>query len=352
MLMLTLGALCGAVAFTALVGIGLGRDMPLEAALATAGFLTLAPPIGVALAQTRGDRLTLLGATMFVWSAGLAATLPAYIEADLAVAVADGADMIQTGGSPLPMAHPVDSQALPTAAIASLAAEAEVADNGVISLPYEGEGRRLSVPVVFGHEGRELDVEMMLDTGATYTTLPMDQLALLGIFPDNTAPSLTLHTANGVREAQVVLLDSVWLGDLQIKGVAIATCDECASSGSAGLLGLNVVGGFNVTIDADVREVLFSSRRHHDRKLDIKPFSDLNASFSRFPGGRVEVEVVLENRADRAIDAAEALVSCESGEWAVDLGSTSALGHTTVNRRLPRHPRCSSYLIGFHTASW
>ena len=50
-----------------------------------------------------------------------------------------------------------------------------------IALPVEGEGRRLSIPVVFEHGERTVEVWMLLDTGATYTTLPMEVLDQLGL---------------------------------------------------------------------------------------------------------------------------------------------------------------------------
>ena len=70
-----------------------------------------------------------------------------------------------------------------------------------IVLPYEGEGRNLAIPVVFQRGDVELEVLMMLDTGATYTTLPTDVLAKLGLSERPDDPVLRLHTANGERDA-------------------------------------------------------------------------------------------------------------------------------------------------------
>ena len=221
-----------------------------------------------------------------------------------------------------------------------------------IALPYEGEGRRLSVPVIFVHDGREIEVDMMFDTGATYTTLSYAVLEELGIRPSESDPVIRLHTANGERDAQVVLLDSVWLGDLDLNGVAIATCDDCASTDTAGLLGLNVAGGYNVSIDADRREVIFTRRVKFDRKLDVKPFTDLNATFTRFPGGRVEVRVQLENQAQRFIESASTSIECGEHKWTVRLEELAPGAAQTVRQRLPRHEACSQYQIALHEASW
>jgi clan AA aspartic protease (TIGR02281 family) len=174
-------------------------------------------------------------------------------------------------------------------------------DSRSIILPYEGSGSRLSVPVVFEHGGVTIEVEMMLDTGATYTTLSRAALRELGIVPSKSSPQLELHTANGTRITPVVLVERVWLGDLAVDGVAITVCDDCASDDIIGLLGLNVSGVYNLSIDADRQEVRFSLRHGGNRKLDIKPFSSLNATFTRYPGNRIEVNVSFQNDSSRHI---------------------------------------------------
>lgn len=221
-----------------------------------------------------------------------------------------------------------------------------------IALPYEGEGRRLSVPVVFEHDGKTLEVYMMLDTGATYTTLPSRILDELGIPHGDEAPVIRLHTANGERDARVALADRVWLGDLAIDGVSIATCDPCEGSDTVGLLGLNVAGGFNLTIDADRREVIFLQREAYDRHLDIKPHSELDATFTRYPGGRIEVEVRFENRSRRRVDEAVAAVACGEERWRVTLSDIAPGAEATTQRRLPDHPACPTYAISLESARW
>jgi hypothetical protein len=150
----------------------------------------------------------------------------------------------------------------------------------------------------------------------------------------------------------VVLLDHVWLGDLAIGGVAVTTCEDCASEENAGLLGLNVAGGYNVTIDADRREVIFSARQNFNRRLDVRPFSDLEASFMRYPGGRVELSLDFENHTSRDILGASAKISCDESEWIVDIGEVEPMGLTEVARRLPRHERCESYQVSLDAAWW
>lgn len=246
---------------------------------------------------------------------------------------------------PAPVVAPVTAE--PVAAAPPI-----LPDDHEIVLPYEGEGRQLTVPVVFEHRGRTREVVMMLDTGATYTTLPSDVLVFLGAYPGADAPELTLTTANGKRTARVGLIDEVWLGDLAVPGVAVTLCEDCAGDEAAGLLGLNVAGGFNVTIDADRREVVFRRRARFDRRLDVRPFVDLTGRFTRFPGGRVEVILGLANTAPRRVDTVAVHIACGADQWRVALGPVPPGEHAEVTRRLPRHDRCEPYSLSLDQASW
>jgi clan AA aspartic protease (TIGR02281 family) len=360
---LALGALMALVPFFALVGLGVHRHAAPWAVSASAMLLVFAPPLGMASAGKR-DRPLLLGSGLIAWSISLFLVLPVYFPGERRDAVATGLALTGLGGDLLgipnlvaarlpdepAMARPEVAQADPLTV--EVPPPAEPLLEHQIALPYEGEGRRLSVPVIFGTGGTEVEVEMMLDTGATYTTLDDDTLAALGVFPSSADPIIRLHTANGERDAHIVLLDSVWLGDLRLDGVAIATCNDCGSSDTSGLLGLNVAGAFNLQIDADRREVVFSRRERLDRRLDVKPFSDLSATFTRFPGGRVEVAVQVENVGRRPIDGVTTSVRCKDDTWLVELGPIARGEVGTARRKLPAHEPCLQYEIAMHEARW
>ncbi len=260
----------------------------------------------------------------------------------------DGQVAVRVGASlpaePAPLAEAVAAAPTP-------AAPPPVPQDAIV-LPYEGEGRRLTVPVVFEHDGVVIETFMMLDTGATYTTLPTETLRRLGALPPDDAPRLTLTTANGPREAAVTLVDRVWLGDLMVPAVAATPCDDCAGDGAAGLLGLNVASGFNVTIDADRREVVFHRRARFDRHLDIRPFTELDAQFLRFPNDRVEVHLGVDNGSPWPIARAVTHVGCGDTTWRIVAGPIPAQDRVDVVRRLPDHARCPRYQIGIEEADW
>lgn len=362
--LLVAGAVPAAVAYSAMLGLGLHRHAAAWVISLTATVLVFGPPLLATAFAPRG-RMALFGAIVGMWSVGVLAALPVYFPGERRQAVVTGMSLVGLGprweglarmladeipGEPT-LAEPEVPEA--TALVeAVLPAPAPLSDLQE-ALPYEGAGRRLSVPVTFSSNGVVLeDVEMMLDTGATYTTLPESVLAKLGIHPDERSPTIQLHTANGEREAKVVLIDEVWLGHLRVQGVAVATCEACASTDTVGLLGLNVTGGYNLMIDADRREVVFSARQERNRRLDVTPFTDLSASLSRYPGGRMEVAVHLSNSAHRAIADAEAEIRCGDEAWVVPIGPVPAEGEIDVRRRLPEHDPCEKYQVALHSAEW
>jgi clan AA aspartic protease (TIGR02281 family) len=346
-----------------MLGLGIHRHASPWAISAAATVLVFGPPLAIAAAN-RKHRLERFGASLLVWPAFLWLALPVYFPGERNNAVATGIaligggqrwdDMARAVADGLPaepvLARPEVPQAAVMAQEVLPPAAPLTADQ--IALPYEGQGRRLSVPVVFEHRDTTREVFMMLDTGATYTTLSTEMLESLGVIVTSDDPEIVLHTANGERTAKIVLIDRVWLGDLAIDGIAIATCDECASSDTVGLLGLNVANGFNLTIDADRREVVFNTRKTHNRQLDIKQFSELDASFTRYPGGRIEVEATLRNDSDRVISMVRAAIHCGPHTWTVDILNIGPGETGRASQRLPEHDGCDSYQIALEKALW
>jgi hypothetical protein len=353
----------GVLAYAALIGLGVGRHGHAFAVALASSTLLFAPPAMASFFAER-NRAGIFLFTMTGWASLLLAVLPVYFPGERREAVAMGLTVLLGGADREAMAMAVADQLPDEPGVAD--AQLPVARAPVeappppgqplgddeIALPYEGEGRRLSVPVVFQQGEKTHETFMMLDTGATYTTLPQEVLRDLGRMPGPDAPRLTLNTANGVREARVVLIDRVWLGDLELHGVAVTTCEDCASTENAGLLGLNVAGGFNVKIDADRREVVFSTRSSFNRHLDVRPFTDLDGRFIRYPGGRVEMVLGLNNRADRDIGGGAVRVACGGESWLVDLSTIAVGASAEVKRRLPQHVGCDPYEITLDSAWW
>lgn len=335
-----------AIGVSTMIAVDQGATLPY--ALAATSALLLLPPLAIAL---RGrDPATFFGAASTIWS-GLVLLLIPVLMPEIAVRE-ELAGLVLN--APRELAEPLPVDLPPTARqIDAKVATADLAEvrPDQIALHYEGDGRRMTVDITVEHAGTVAELHMLLDTGATFTTLSTEQLRTLGLSAGPDAPRITLQTANGEREASLLLLDRLWLGDLAMDGIAIATCDACASPEVAGLLGLNVTGGFNLSIDADHQEVVFTRRADYSRHLDVKPFVDIGATI-RTMGGRVSAEPWIENRSHRYLLGAQIALRCEEEAWLFDMGSVAAGQRGTAERRLPRHEPCERYQVTLRSASW
>lgn len=361
MLAMVIGTLPVLVAMATLVGLGMHRDAATWAVSASTVLFVVAPP-ALASALVRRHRGYAFAAVAAVWGTGVFVSLPIYFPGERADALVTG---LSLGSEDLGRVARMFADTLPeeptlaepevpvaeTLVVAQAPPPAEPLLDHQIALPYEGDGRRMSVEIAIEHGGEDRELQLLLDTGATYTTLPTSLLAELGIRAHEDDPVITLHTAGGEREARIVLVDRLWLGDLPMDGVAIATCDLCASDDTAGLLGLNVTGGYNLNIDADRREVVFSRRKDYSRHLDVKPFVEVGATVTRLPG-QVSVEARLDNNAPRTVSLARASIHCRDETWLVELGPIEAGESATSQRKLPRHEPCERYQVGLHSAEW
>lgn len=95
-----------------------------------------------------------------------------------------------------------------------------------------------------------------VDTGATYTIISQEIADALYLRPDPRIPPITIQTANGRIQVSLVNLDSVSVGGLEMLNVtaAIHTFDE--SSRISGLLGLNFLNRFQMTVDATKNQLI------------------------------------------------------------------------------------------------
>jgi clan AA aspartic protease (TIGR02281 family) len=172
-----------------------------------------------------------------------------------------------------------------------------------VVLPYEGSGNALHVPVeIEGPSGEVVEVTMIFDTGASFTTLDTATLRRLGLRVPADAPEVRVHTAAGERSSRLVLVPRVWIGGLQVEGVTVGVCDDCANGIDVGLLGLNVSGRFLTTVDQARREIVLRPRQGPDDRLaDVRYWVELGAEATRWPDGQVEARVRVENRSARDI---------------------------------------------------
>lgn len=357
--------LVGSLALALFLGAGTLRQAPPMQLGVSVGLLVGLPMVVMAIAL-RGGAGGMMGAS--VWPLALVIGFPLFFPDERALALHTGVSALllpmglavepalatrldttlpalTAGRVPPPSAEPL-SQAP--------SAEPEARQQGdQVALPFEGEGRTLSIPVtVEGPDGREKDVWMLFDTGATLTTLDTATLAAVGVTVPADAPEVTVHTAGGDRSTRLALLERVWVGGLEVDGVTVSVCDACAGEHAVGLLGLNVSGRFLATVDHGQQELLLTAQPGlDDRALDVGHWLELGGTATRWPDGRMEVQVRARNRSERRVTHADIAIACDR-DWVAGLDDIEPGARADTVVSLPAGSRCDNYTVRLVSASW
>jgi len=369
-----------ALAVAALTGLGLERALSGPAALATALALTLLPVAGLAAGRRGGAPAWAVAC--WIWCIAVLVMLPVYFPGERASSVRRGlraatgfagdgvADAVARAGAGLvtvlgddpapigaarPPATRVASEARTSRPAEAPAAtlRADVDDGRPVQLPYEGDQTSLRVRVDVDGPAVGEPLEMIFDTGATFTTLDRATLDRLGVPLEADAPWITLRTANGPIEAPLVLVDAVWLGEEPIEWVTVAVCDTCVNPPAVGLLGLNVTQRFRVSLDHDHRRIeLAPRRRAHDRALDVRQWLSIRSLATRYWTGSVGVTLTAANRSHRPIERAIVDLTCGTQTFAVQIDDVPARGERATEITLPRGTDCVQQRIEVSRASW
>jgi len=121
-------------------------------------------------------------------------------------------------------------------------------DSAQIELPTERNGNQHSVRISLeGAKGERFERALLIDTGADTLVLPASLIATLGIAEEG-LQERRVQTANGEVQARMGSLPGLWLGDQRIPRVEVAFLDDDKLGGN-GLLGMNVLGRYRMTID-------------------------------------------------------------------------------------------------------
>lgn len=358
--------------FVAALGVGLVREGPPLLVSVIAGAVVLLPAAG-AVAPLKEHRVLALPVVAALWSLALVVVFPVYFPGERDDALAAGAAVLGAvvglqpeparfaridawlpaldGRAPAPPVVP----AVPPAAAAPVAPPPSTADpaSDAVVLPYEGSGATLSVPIALeGRAGQDVEVSMIFDTGATLTTLNRATLRRLGVEVPADAPQISFQTANGERTSALVMLERLWLGGLPVDGVTVGLCEPCANDGDVGLLGLNVSRRFLVTVDQARQELILQPRGGPaDAGGDVRYWVELTSRATRWPDGRMEVEVIVENRAPRDIAWVDVEIAC--GESFSSRVGSVRRGQTRSDRvSLPLGTACEGYTVAVGGAAW
>ncbi len=357
------------LAFALALGVGMVREGNAVLVSLLAGAVVLLPAAGLVapLGERRADALPWAA---LVWAAALPVCFPLYFPDERDDAFAAGFAVfgavvgqppdaraalwldarlpaLQARRLPAPPAAPALAArpSPPPAPAKPLATDAVV-------LPYEGTGASLSVPVVLeGTRGQEVEVSMIFDTGASLTTLDMDTLTLLGLRVPPDAPKITFQTANGERTSALLMVDRVWLGGLPVEGVTVGVCEQCANDDDVGLLGLNVSRRFLVTVDQARQELVLEPRADAADAGDVKYWVEVASTATRWPDGRMEVEVDVENRAPRDVAWVDVEIRC-GDPFTARVPKLRAGDARTQRVSLPPGTSCAEYTVAVTGAAW
>ena len=114
------------------------------------------------------------------------------------------------------------------------------------SLPMERHG---AVAMVQATLNNRRSAKFVVDTGASYTLISNAVASDLGINLGANPKTLPFQTANGLINAPIANIESISIGGLEIRNLAIAIHDAVPDPQVAGLLGLNFLSNFKMDID-------------------------------------------------------------------------------------------------------
>ena len=116
-----------------------------------------------------------------------------------------------------------------------------LAHGGVLLVPVRVQGR---------------DFDLLVDTGAAYTALSKDVIALLAMpsDPRRTVNIVSIH--GGILRVPVVTITELRIGGLRIANVTAVVLDLSPALKFDGILGMNVLQQFRVTVETDTETLV------------------------------------------------------------------------------------------------
>lgn len=132
-----------------------------------------------------------------------------------------------------------------------------VADTKNVSQAVVSYNKQNAVIIIRVTLNNQLEKPFAVDTGASYTMITSEVAEALNLTPNPEIPPITLQTANGRVQAPLINLQAITVGNLTTHNVAAAIHNFHDSSNIAGLLGLNFLNRFKMTVDATRNQLVF-----------------------------------------------------------------------------------------------
>lgn len=175
--------------------------------------------------------------------------------------------------------------------------------------PFEGTSKRVIVSATFNGS---VTADMAIDTGAPGTVLSSALAKKLGLFDEGHGNLVILMRGiNGDAPAVRSIVDMIQVGDAKIDFVPVTIVNKLSDS-FEGLLGLDFVANYSVTIDPKRKIVAFEELPSDDEHPGGHDHEWWSSLFKEFAGARSEWKIYSE-QLDNKIKASLS-PQAESGE--------------------------------------
>ncbi len=115
---------------------------------------------------------------------------------------------------------------------------------------YSFDPKAYGIVLYVNLEGKEKKtIKMIVDTGATYTTIPWETAESMGYEPSLSENRATITTAEGVLKVPLIKVKTMSVLEKRTKDVTVMVHDLPETSRVDGLLGLSYLRNFRLTID-------------------------------------------------------------------------------------------------------
>lgn len=122
-------------------------------------------------------------------------------------------------------------------------------------VPYRTDQAVMTIPVTLN---QALEQIFAVDTGSSYTIISQAVADALRLQPDPELAPMTLHTANGDIQVPLVNITSLTIGELTTYNLVAAIHDLPNTTAISGLLGLNLLDRFTLTVDTARQQMTFT----------------------------------------------------------------------------------------------
>ena len=91
-------------------------------------------------------------------------------------------------------------------------------------------------------------LKMVLDTGASITTIPNEIALAIGCDPAKSKKRIEMITASGIEYVPIVVVPKIDLLGFRLKNTEVACLNLPPQSAVSGLLGLNILRNFDIAL--------------------------------------------------------------------------------------------------------